>query len=385
MPEWHPWPEAPSEGSWGREQTVAVSALHDVATLTTRAGLRSMRPRYEITDGVENGVRTIRVRYSSNPLPKATTLVRLRGMVLGARRLAASGFTPDVVHAKVFSAGFLALFLARSFGVPLVLSEHYTGFPRGTLSRWDRLIARITFTRAAIVCPDSADLGTYLSAVAPKARVVPMPNVVDTSAFTPGEARRQVVPHRLISVASLDDKKGHRYLLEAFEALRAEQDQLELDIVGAGPLRAELEELAHRLGVMDRTRFLGAQPKEAVAELLRGADVFVLSSLWENAPHVVIEAIATGLPVVATDVGGINELLAETDGVLVPARDSEALARGILEVIRGYPRYDPHDLARRARERFGHERVGELWSQLYCEVREKHVRSRSDRSVVHAG
>jgi L-malate glycosyltransferase len=376
VPEWHPWPETPNEGSWGREQTAAVAALHDVATLTTRPGSRALRPRYELSDEIEDGVRTVRVRYSSSPLPKLTTLVRLRAMLLGARKLERSGFKPDIVHAKVFSAGFLALFLARRFHVPLVLSEHYTGFPRGTLSWWDRLIARITFTRADVVCPDSADLGAHLRALARTARIRPMPNVVDTAAFAPAAAEPRAEPRRLVNVASLDDKKGHEYLLEAFAKLVPEYRDLRLAIVGGGSRRTELEALAGRLGVRERTRFLGAQPKDAVAELLREADVFVLSSLWENAPHVVIEALATGTPVVATDVGGVSELVTDADGVLVSAGDPAALAAGIREVFAAYGRYVPHELARRARERFGHERVGRLWSDLYREVRESRAHAR---------
>src|ERR687897_659458 len=73
-------------------------------------------------------------------------------------------------HARVFSAGFPAAFLARRAGVPLVISEHYTGFPRGTLSRWDRFVARAAFRRAALVCPDSADLGRHPARLEPRAR-----------------------------------------------------------------------------------------------------------------------------------------------------------------------------------------------------------------------
>jgi glycosyltransferase involved in cell wall biosynthesis len=367
-PEWHPWPEAPVEGSWGREQAAAAALFNEVAILTTRPGAGALRPRFELSDSVEDGLRTLRVRYTQQPLRKASFLVRLRAMFLGLRELRKSGFTPDVIHAKVFSAGFPSVFLARRLGVPLIVSEHYTGFPRGSLSRYDRLIASITFRAADLVCPDSQDLGGYLKALQPRARLRAMPNVVDTRVFRPGEVRGNDGPVRLLNVASLHDKKGHEYLLEALARLRREGEDVVLDVVGDGPRRDELEALARRLGIQDQARFLGIKSSGDVAALMRGSDVFVLPSLWENAPHVVLEALASGLPLVATDVGGVSELFSEDEGVLVPAADPERLALAVRDVSARRSEYSPERLSRHARERFGHERVGRLWTEVYGEV-----------------
>ena len=368
VPEWHPWPEAPVEGSWIREQARAAGLYNDVAIVTTRPGEARARPRFSIGEDVEEGVRTVRVRYSSHVVPKVSFLLRIRALSLAMARLAEGGFEPDLIHARVFSAGYPAGFLARRAGVPLVISEHYTGFPRGALSAWDRLVARAAFRRAALVCPDSADLGRHLARLEPKARIRPMPNVVDTAVFSPGPARPPGERRRLVNVASLHDKKGHEHLLEALRRIREQRPGVELTIVGDGPLRSSLERMASDLGVADAVTFAGMRGREEVAALLREADVFVLSSLWENAPHAVIEAFASGLRVVATDVGGVSELMDPDAGALVPPADPEALAAATLAALDDPRTLDTEAVARRTRERYGAEAVGRRWTELYSEL-----------------
>ena len=115
----------------------------------------------------------------------------------------------------------------------------------------------------------------------------------------------------------------------ALEALR-DCEGVSLVLAGDGPERQGLEQLAGRLGVAGRTRFLGAQPRETVFELLTAADAVLLSSSWENFPHAVVEGLAAGTPVIATDVGGVGEVLTDdVNGLLVPHQDVAALAGAI--------------------------------------------------------
>jgi glycosyltransferase involved in cell wall biosynthesis len=101
-------------------------------------------------------------------------------------------------------------------------------------------------------------------------------------------------------------------------------------VAGEGPDRAALESRARRLGIADRVRFLGAQPRERVVELFRAADATILSSSWENFPHTVVEALAVGTPVLAMEAGGVAEVVRDgVNGLLVPAGDTEALAEAV--------------------------------------------------------
>jgi glycosyltransferase involved in cell wall biosynthesis len=130
----------------------------------------------------------------------------------------------------------------------------------------------------------------------------------------------------------------------ALEALTRVQD-VDLVLAGDGPDAEKLRARSRELGLDGRARFLGPQSRETVFELLRAADAVVLSSKWENFPHVLVEALAVGTPVIATDTGGVGEIVRDGEnGVLVPPGDADALAAAIRRYL------DDDDLRARLRD-----------------------------------
>jgi glycosyltransferase involved in cell wall biosynthesis len=242
-----------------------------------------------------------------------------------------------------------------------VITEHYTGFRRGLVRGYDRLLAKWTFEHADLVAPVSDELAGHLRELAPRARLKVVPNVVDTTVFAPADDRPELPasPARLLNVADLAEKKGQSVLVQAV----AELPDTTLDIVGAGPEREPLERLARELGIEDRVRLLGTHSREQVAELMRDADLFVLPSFHENLPVVLIEAQATGLPAVATAVGGVPELIDSEAGLLVPPGDPAVLATAIRTALG--ERYDAAALHQRAEQRYGYAAICARWTALY--------------------
>ncbi|MDX6718155.1 MAG: colanic acid/amylovoran biosynthesis glycosyltransferase [Solirubrobacteraceae bacterium] len=157
-------------------------------------------------------------------------------------------------------------------------------------------------------------------------------------------------PVRALCVASLEEKKGHRVLLGALAEADGRLRRVELDLVGPGALRAELQALALALGLGDRVRFHGALAEPAVAELLDRADLFVLASVVERSgfmegiPVALMEALATGVPVVATRLSGVPELVRDGDTGLLAEPGEAASLRAALERAIG----DPDGARRRA-------------------------------------
>ena len=230
-----------------------------------------------------------------------------------------------MVHAHVYSAGLPALLLGAISRAPVVVTEHFTGFQRGVVTGYERLLARVAFERADLVAPVSEELAGHLREIAPGARMRVLPNVVDTDVFAVPEENAPREGARLLTVGALAEKKGHAYLLEALALMDGDR---RLDVVGDGELRERLEARARELGLAERVRFRGELPKDEVAALMRAADLFVLPSIHETFGCVLIEAMASGLPAVATRVGGVPEVLTPAAGELVPARDPQALADG---------------------------------------------------------
>jgi len=364
VPKWYPWPELPVFGAFCREHARALATRHDVVVLASLAMPRPGFAAFRLEDSVEEGVRTLRVRYRRPLLRPAAMGFQLLGMLVALVRLRREGWRPDVVHAHMFEAAPPALVLGRLSRAKVAVTEHYTGFARGLVTGYDRVLARISFERADVVAPVSHELAGQLRALAPRARIEVVANVVDTDVFSPPPGARPA-GQRLLNVAWLAEKKGHRYLLEALTEL----PEATLDVVGDGELRGELERLTARLRLESRVRFLGELPKQEVAELMRAADLFVLPSLAENLPVVLIEAQASGLPAVATRVGGVPELLDEDTGALVEPADAEALAAAVRATLERRSGFDPAALAERARARYGYAAICARWTEIYAGLR----------------
>jgi colanic acid/amylovoran biosynthesis glycosyltransferase len=167
-------------------------------------------------------------------------------------------------------------------------------------------------------------------------RLVRLPVGVDLETLPYRPPRPPATPLRLVTVGRLVEEKGHDVALRALATLRrhAKDLQPELSIVGEGPERARLERLAGELGVRRDVRLLGAKTRPEIVELLRRSDVFVLSSRAEVLPVCLMEAQAIGLPVVATDVGAVAEVLApELRPYLVSSEDSDGLARELRRLV----------------------------------------------------
>ena len=203
----------------------------------------------------------------------------------------------------------------------------------------------------------------------PPARLTVVPNGVDTDFFQPGPNNRREGPPVLLSVARLVPDKDHDTMLLAFSGVAERHPEAQLWLVGNGPRRGILEQKVRDLGLAGKVKFLPVA--KDIRHLYQKADVFVLSSVAEGMPNVVLEAMAAGLPVVATRVGGVPEAVVPEDtGLLVAPRDVAGLAAALGRLLD-----DPgarRSLGRRARERvvqqfsFGAmvKRHEEVWARL---------------------
>ena len=363
----YPTPEHALLGIFVKEHARAVAAHYDVAILhLDRSDETGPLPQVQISDDGE--FRIARVRYARGPAP-----VSYAGNVLGAlagyRRL---GFAPDVIHAHFFLAGVPAVLLGRALRRPVVLTEQWSVFlpdDPATLSPLMRRVAKFAFERADLVLPVSEALRDGIRALGVDTEFRVVPNVVDERRFHPAEhAARNGGRAKLIGVGGLYEAKGWEFLLEAIALLARERRDFDVDILGDGELRPRYEELVRRLELGDLVTFHGWLPKDEVAKRVRDSDLFVLTSRYDSNPCAVIEALASGVPVVGTAVGGIPDLLRDGMGLLAEPGDAESVARQIATALDERERWDRARIARVARERYGSETVGRRLAAIYDEV-----------------
>jgi len=362
---WYPGPDNAVRGVFVRDQARAVARDTDVTVLAFEPARDLGRAPFAISDGEEDGLRTVRIRHA--PLPGlAAAAAYLPGAAAAALRLVGTGPRPDVVHAHVYMAGLIASPLARAWRAPLVLSEHYSGFQLGTLGTAGRAAARAAMAAADTICPPSESLRRALEPLAPRGRFRVVPNPVDTDRFRPPVAREP--GERLLFVGNLEEVKGVATLLEAAAILRTRRPGITLDLIGGGDRRREFEALADGLGLGGAARFRGPLERGEVAEAMRAADVLLAPSRTETFGLAVAEALASGLPVVAARAGALSELVGPADGALVPAGDPGALADAAGRMLDGAAGRDPAAMARAARDRFSPGAVADAWSAVYDEA-----------------
>lgn len=238
---------------------------------------------------------------------------------------------PDVIHAHTSKAGLLARFAARLTGTPVVFTAHTWSFADG-LPRLQRLISipleRLAAATGKIITVSEANTALAVeNSISPKSAFTLIWNGVPDAVAraTPGTRHKLI----LITAARFAPQKDHLLLLEALTTVEGDWRLL---LVGDGPTRPQVEQAVKELGLSDRIEFLGL--RDDIEHLLANADVFVLPSKWEGLPLSILEAMRAGLPVIATDTGGVAE--AVTDGVtgyLTAPGDAAQLSQRIQELI----------------------------------------------------
>ena len=371
---WYPTPERPTHGIFVAEHAKAARLFDDIVVLHWAGPDPSLKGLWrlerEVDEEISAGIPTYRIWHRDMPQSKISYLVSLWAVWRGFRRLASEGFRPDIIHAHVYKAGFPAVLIGKLMGVPVVVTEHSTAFPRRLLYGWHIRLARFTFRYADVVLPVSAPLQKAIEGYGICARFHVVPNAVDTRVFRPAaQSQAPDGQKRLLLVCNLDPspKKGITCLLQALARLRRRREDWRLDIVGDGPGRAEYERTAHALGLASKIIFHGHQPKEQVAQSMRQADLLVVPSLVETFSVVAAEALVTGLPVLATRCGGPEGFVSEEVGRLVAPGDADALCDGLADMMDHLAALSRERIWQYAADRFGPERVGAQLHQVYEE------------------
>lgn len=274
---------------------------------------------------------------------------------------------PHVLHTHNPQAHLHGTLAAKLAGVPVVVHTRHGRqyIARQPLAAVSRLASRWTNEFVA-VSEDAADLARETEGV-PAGRLRVIRNGIDLERFECKAGCAAERPSRAISVGRLDPIKDHATLLRAVRLVVDEVPAFQLDLVGDGPCRAELESLRAQLGLGPHVRLLGY--REDVSSLLAAAGLFVLSSTSEGLSLALLESMAAGLPAVATDVGGNREVVVPGEtGLLVPARSPDALAGAMRRVLTSGSDAVRMGLAarRRIESHFNVRRVVEHYERMYC-------------------
>jgi glycosyltransferase involved in cell wall biosynthesis len=359
-----------SGGGYFRDQALALqSAGHCVAILVPdiytgrdlRSGRASRADHGRVTvehDGIAVYRRARRVLVPRLPYRNALEWSYC-GLKLLRAYVARNG-RPDLVHAhSCLNAGVLAALIKARHGIPFILTEHSTGFAQERLRWWERDLVRRVIRCAHARIAVSPHLAGLLEHQFPRSSWAYVPNILGEAFLAPpGPSPERAGTGRsfaFLCAARLSPEKNHALLIEAFADAFAGAPGIRLLFAGDGPHEIKLRRLCTERDIAAQVEFLGTLTSDRLRATMELADAFVLASDVESFGVVVIEAQASGLPVLCTASGGPDHLIDRSSGLIVPTGDRQALRDALLEMRRRAGDYDRAKIRAEAVNRFGPE------------------------------
>ena len=334
----------------------------------------SENPSGEEIEVVEQTTNRVREVYVYHTCSAFTALLRGRDEVFLRWGM------PDLCQVNVLSKNaLLAYELFLRWRIPYVIMEHWSGYLPANgdylsnTSSLQRVLYQHVARKAKCILPVSAMLKKSMQACGIRNnRWQLLHNVVADSFYHPFEPLKSQPSSRevfsLLHVSCFDEKaKNVRGILRAIQLLKERRSDFHLTLVGTGVDFESDKVFAEQLGLSDVVSYTGELPPELVCLAMQQAHLFILFSRYENAPVVLSECLAVGLPVVASNVGGIPEMINSDTGVLVQSEDVNALADAIDRTLNRLPAYKP-EVIRTYGQKYSYENVGKQLKALYESV-----------------
>jgi len=333
---------------------------HEVDAVTSRSlpGL----DRHEVVDGI---------RVWRTWMPSRNTAGWAAHALFSVPRFVDLARSADVLHAQDIAAVIPCAAAQRVRNAPIVTTYHTSHFLKRARSPLWRPLFRSFLRAADYNLAASREIAQVAGAIAPGVAVEALTNGVDTDFFRRTEATLPPAEDgraRLVAPRRLFEKNGVEYLIRAVPMILEEAD-VEVVLIGDGPERAKLERLTAELGIADRVAFLGARPHAEMPGLLSSAHLAVFPSLMEATSVAALESMACELPVAATRVGGLPEIVDGGVGALFEPASPESLARAVVDLLEG-GRFRDLGRAARARvvDRWSNDRLADRHVELYEDV-----------------
>ena len=367
---WFPTPDDPTLGNFCVRMIDALPEDCHSVILSVCDG-KNMTKSFEVKE--IPGAHHTHVQIYIRP-PKINAIRKLKMLRMyqyGLKYIKKHFFNPDLIHLHVtYPLGQVALLWKKLFGYKYVLTEHWTIYqPQNKdvlVGKLKRKIVKIA-NNAELIMPVSLDLQRCMEGHGVHNRFQVIYNLVNTDIFRLGGTQTENKKHMLHISTLRDEAKNFSGILRVVERLRQQRDDFELHVIhdyDAPEFKAFVKE--HHLE--DCVIFHGKKTSAEVAEAYQQADFLVLFSNFENLPCVIVEAFASGVPVLSTSVGGIAEILSPERGILIPQGDEDALLQGMIQMLDHSSEYDHQAIRDYAIKTFAAQNIGQQIFEAYKKV-----------------
>jgi len=332
---WYPNREEPQNGNFIQRHAEAVSQNCKVACLHVLSVENAQG--FEIDAQWHKGVYEVIVYFGKTPAYRPFRKINryLKAHRLGFEKIEETFGKIDLVHLNVFfPAGLFALWLKKNRKLPFVITEHWTAFLAinpYTFNWFEQFYIKKIGAKASRICPVSEDLKMAIQNFGISGPFEVIPNVVDTQLFKV-EQVKEPLPIKILHVSTLNDQ--HKNISGFLRVIRKLQDH----------------------------------PIEEIAQLMQEYQIFVLFSNYENLPCVISEAHASGMVVIATDVGGVREMIDPQNGILIKAKAEDTLLEKLNLVMDNLSTYKASEIRTAAVKRYSYQSVADAYLRVYQSV-----------------
>ncbi|MBU2557796.1 MAG: glycosyltransferase [Bacteroidetes bacterium] len=370
---WYPNKEDPMFGLFVRRHAEAAALFQQVSVVYVHA-VSKAESKFEVKQSAALKEYIVYYRKPENKgvIGKIISFQRFwKANIRAIKMVEADQPKVDLIHVHVLSRlGLLGWVLAFRRGIPFMITEHWSRYlpVNNDFNGFFRKgITRFVVKRAAGVTAVTKNLAQAMQAHGLNNKNYHiLPNVVNMHLFKPGEEKPSSGKIQLVHLSCFEDKsKNISGLLRVLASLKEQAQNFECTLIGDGIDFESLKNYASDLGLSSQLRFTGLLEGEKLADELAKADFMVMFSNYENMPVVILEAFACGLPVVATRVGGIPEMVNDQNGLLVSPKNEGEMLAAITWMMENYTNFDPAMLRAMVEDKYSLEAVGKLLHSWY--------------------
>lgn len=378
IPKWYPNREDSMLGLFVKRHAIAVSKYINTTVLAIIPSNKIIQ-KYEVETSHENGITEILiyVKKFKSPIGFINTLFNglryLNAHIAGWTIIEQTNNKPDIVHVHVLtSPGLIALYFKLRYGIPFFITEHWSrylphhgGFKGAFLKSFTKKV--VEKSEGITTVSDALKDGMNQMGINHSNWKI-IPNVIDIKRF---QKLTNTKPQhfRFSHISSFEEQsKNISGILRAMKSLKQQDYQFEMVMIGDGPDWEETKKYARELGLENHIRFTGILEDDDLTHEMGLCQCSVIFSNYETFSIVIPENLSMGIPVIATAVGGIPEILPNSYGLLIPPKDEEALAKAMVSMMAQQHIYDKEEMRNYVEEHFSFDKVGHQFFEMYSKV-----------------
>lgn len=274
---------------------------------------------------------------------------------------------PDIIHSHFLDIGNISVELFKKYDIPLVHTEHSSGMNQDNINKKDHSIGNNVYNSVdKLITVSSALSDNILNKFGVKSIVIP--NIVDTKIFYNESSKKINKDFNFISVGNLVKNKRMDLLIKSFCDAFKTVKSVKLYIFGEGPEREKLEKLIKSKNMKSQVFLMGEVDRKIIAKQMKESDAFVLVSKKETFGVAFIEALASGLPIIATDSGGPRDIVTDNNGILIDDENKSGLTDALREMITKNSEFNNEYISRDAQKKYSPENIAEILTREYKSI-----------------